>query len=244
MDGGVTRKPVRSRLPQQEARRRYLELGKQAVLDQIATDSRALDDKAIAVGPFARLDAAAVAALDGKTRGAVTNLFGSQASFQVETMALALSAGDWIERIDHPDPAGFEHADAWVDALFAAEAARGPRHGAQTEADYAALWALWLSAVPYGLWSERVSRPSLDEFGQWVGRLAELFGRALAHFGLVLRDGVTLDDLACGTATLIEGAWLSQCLTDRHPGGRDEPVDGLLRRSGRMLWHGAVRDRE
>ena len=62
---------------------------------------------AIAVGPFARLDANAVAAREGKTRGAITNLFGSQAAFQAETMALALNAGEWVERVEFPAPADF-----------------------------------------------------------------------------------------------------------------------------------------
>ena len=117
----------------------------------------------MAVGPFARLDANAVAAHDGKTRGAISNLFGSQAAFQAETMALALSAADWIERIEYPAPADFPTADAWLDAFLAGESARGPVHGGEPVVDYGTLWALWLSAVPYGLWSEQVSRPSMDE---------------------------------------------------------------------------------
>ena len=40
-----------------------------------------------------------VASREGKTRGAITNLFGSQASFQAATMALALYSRDWIEQI-------------------------------------------------------------------------------------------------------------------------------------------------
>ena len=75
--------------------------------------------QAIAVGPFARLDAGAVAAHDGKTRGSITNLFGSQAAFQAETMALALNAGAWIETIKYPAPRDYPDADAWVDAFFA-----------------------------------------------------------------------------------------------------------------------------
>jgi hypothetical protein len=65
-------------------------------LQQIQKDSKILDNQAIPVGPFARLDANAVAAQHGKTRGAITNLFGSQTAFQAETMALALSARDWV----------------------------------------------------------------------------------------------------------------------------------------------------
>ena len=97
----------RSTLPREEARRRYVEMGEIAVLEQVQRDARRFDEESIAVGPFARLDAAAVAALDGKTRGAVTNLFGSQAAFQAETMALALNTWEFIARIEYPDPAEF-----------------------------------------------------------------------------------------------------------------------------------------
>ena len=54
----------------------------------------ALDREQLAVGPFARLDAGRVAASDGKTRGAVNNLFGSQRALQIETMARVLDATD------------------------------------------------------------------------------------------------------------------------------------------------------
>ena len=55
--------------------------------------------------------------------------------------------------------------------------------------DYAALWALWLSAVPYGVWSERIREPSMEEHVQWMQRLEQDFGEAIEHFGRVLREG-------------------------------------------------------
>ena len=233
----------RSTLPRDAARRRYVEIGELAALEQIRHDSEALDERAIAVGPFARLDANAVAARDGKTRGAITNLFGSQAAFQAETMALALSAGDWIERAELPDPAAYDAAEDWVDALFAGESERGPRHDAEPVASYGFLWALWLSAMPYGLWSERVSGPSMDEHAQFVRKLEAAFERALERFGVTLRDGTTVNDLACASASLVEGVWLNQCLTDRHPFDDAEPIATVLRRGGRLLWRGATLDR-
>jgi len=102
-------------------------------------------------------------------------------------MARALDAGDWIERLEFPAPADSD-AGAWVEALFAAESARGPQRGARPKLDYAALWALWLSAVPYGLWSDRVSEPSMEEQAQWIERLEREFGAAIEHFGLRLRE--------------------------------------------------------
>lgn len=226
----------RSTLPTHEARRRYVELGVTTVLQQIAQDAR----REIVLGPFARLDANAVAALDGKTRGAITNLFGSQAAFQAETMALALSAGDWIERIEYPEPEEHATADEWVDAFFGAESARGPEHGGSPVVGYGTLWAVWLSSVPYGLWSEEVARPAMDEHVRLVRQLEGVFARALVRFGLSLREGTTLNDLAGAVASLVEGVWLNQCLTDRHPSDPSEPIATVLRRGGRLLWRGAV----
>jgi hypothetical protein len=231
----------RSALPKDEARRRYVEMGELAALEQIRRDAELLDRRSFAVGPFARLDANDVAARDGKTRGAITNLFGSQAAFQAETMALALSAADWIERLEYPAPGGFASLEHWVDAFLAAESARGPRHGAEPAVDYASLWVLWLSAVPYGLWSERVSRPSVDEHVVWLTLLRRVVGGVLEHFGAELREGVTLDDLVFGLATLVQGSWLDQCVSREHPLDPEQPVAEALRRSGRLLVAGAVR---
>jgi hypothetical protein len=236
-------KPGRSTLPKPEARQRYVEIGELVALEQIQRDSQRLDERAIAVGPFARLDAGAAAAHDGKTRGAITNLFGSQAAFQAETMGLALSAGYWNEKIKYPAPADFPTADAWVDAFFAGQSARGPLHGAKPAVNYAFLWALWLSAVPYGLWSEQISRSSMEEHVQWLERLEQVLEGALDHFGMTVREGTTVNDLTCAVASMIEGVWLNQCLTTRHPCDPSEPIATVLRRSGRLLWLGATKPR-
>ena len=230
----------RSTLPKPAARQRYVEMGELAALQQIRKDSRTLDAGSIPVGPFARLDAGAVAAQDGKTRGAITNLFGSQAAFQAETMALTLSAEGWVENVDFPTPAEFRTAEDWLDALLAGESARGPRHGSEPVVDYGFLWALWLSTVPYGLWSDRVREPSMDEHVQLLDRLEGVLKVALDHFGLRLRADTTLTDLACAIASTIEGVWLNQCLTTQHPTAPDEPIATVLRRAGRLLWRGAV----
>src|SRR5690349_12098362 len=102
----------RSALPKEAARRRYLEIGSLAALEQIRHDAEVLDAEAMAIGPFARLDAGAVAAREGKTRGAITNLFGSQAAYQAATMSMTLDAGDIAGLADWPDPAGFDTAGA------------------------------------------------------------------------------------------------------------------------------------
>ena len=215
-------------------------MGGLVVLEQIQKDSQLLGDKAIAVGPFARLDAEDVAARDGKTRGAITNLFGSQAAFQAETMALALDASEWVARIKFPAPADFADAEGWFDALLAGESARGPAHGTKPAVNDGVRWALWLGAQPYGIWSEVVAKPSMAEYVQTTGRLEDAIKGALDHFGLAMREGTSANDLACAVASLVEGTWLNQCLTKRHPCDRSEPVATLLRRSGLMLWRGAV----
>lgn len=231
---------ARSPLGRLEARHRYLEIAELVALQQIKTDSEALDIGSVAIGPFARLDANAVAAHDGKTRGAITNLFGSQAAFQAETMVMALRAADLIEQIDYPEPADYPNADEWVDAFFAGEAARGPAHGAEPAVSYAGLWALWLSTVPYGLWSDTIADPSLDESRLWMARLEATFQRAIEHFDVPLRSSTTIGDLACAVAGMIEGLWLNQCLTASHPTEPSEPIATAMRRSGWLLWCGAT----
>lgn len=232
--------PKRSTLPTDKARRRYVELGELAALEQIREDAGLIDAQKIAIGPFARLDAEKVAARDGKTRGAITNVFGSQAAFQQATMALALSATTLIEEIDYPQPEAFSDAEGWVQAFFLGQAARGPQHGAPPAMGYQAVWTLWLAVVPYGLWSRDVSRDSVAEFAEWSADLQQVFAGAMDRFGLRLRDGATLQALACASASLIEGAWLNQCLTAAHPTDPSRPVADALVDSGLLLWRGAV----
>ncbi|HZT21084.1 MAG TPA: hypothetical protein VFA23_16855 [Dongiaceae bacterium] len=239
----VKRVRARSTLPKPDARMRYINIGELEVLQQIRKDAKLLDDRLLAIGPFARLDAGAVAAHDGKTRGAITNLFGSQAAFQTETMARALSTPDWIQRIEYPAPGAFGTAEEWVDAFFIGQSARGPKHGAKPSVSYAFLWALWLGALPYGLWSKRISRPSMAEHRQWVRQLEDVFANAINHFALAMREGATVRDLANAAANLIEGVWLNQCLTGAHPCDAAQPIATALCRAGRMLWLGATKPR-
>ncbi len=227
-------------MPKDEARQRYVEIGEVVALEQIRKDSETLDLYSIAVGPFARLDANEVAARDGKTRGVISNLFGSQSAFQAATMALALHSRDWIAQIRYPDPGDYPEVDAWLDAFFTGESERGPMHGSQPIANYGSVWALWLSAVPYGMWSEKIRRPSMEEHVQWLEKLERVLEDALQRFGSSLREGVTVGDLACAFASMIEGVWLNQCMTTRHPSYPSEPIATSLRRSGRLLWLGAT----
>jgi hypothetical protein len=232
--------PSRSTLPKDEARQRYVEIGELVALEQIKKDSETLDHFSIAVGPFARLDANVVAAREGKTRGAITNLFGSQASFQAATMALALHSRDWIEQIQYPAPDDYPNVGGWLDAFFTAESERGPHMGADPSINYGSVWALWLSAVPYGLWSEEIRRPSMEEHTQWLEKLDQILQEAMRRFGSTLRKGVAVRDLASAFASLIEGVWLNQCMTANNPSDDSEPIAASLRRSGELLWVGAT----
>ena len=90
--------------------------------------------------------------------------------------------------------------------------------------NYGFLWALWLSAVPYGLWSEQISRPSMEEYVQWLQRLEEVIAGGARPLRHDLREGTTVNDLACAIASMIEGVWLNQCLTTRHPCDPSEPI--------------------
>ena len=219
-------------------------MGSLVALEQIQKDSQLLGEGTLAVGPFARLDAEAVAAHDGKTRGAITNLFGSQAAFQTAAMALALDAQEWVESIEFPAPQDFGDAEDWLDALLAAESARGPTHCVKPAAEHGLVWALWLSAVPYGIWSEEIARPSVAEYVQTVRKLEQVILNAFDRFELTVQPGTSINDLACAIVSLTEGVWLNQCLTKRHPCDKAEPVGTMLRRGGRMLWRGAVMPRK
>ena len=75
----------------------------------------------------------------------------------------------------------------------------------------------------------------MEEHEQWIERLERASSaRRSSTSACALREGVTLTDLAGAAASLIEGAWLNQCLTA--PPRRT----AFLRRSGRLLWEGAT----
>ena len=89
--------------------------------------------------------------------------------------------------------------------------------------------------VPYGLWSEKIAGPSMDEFGRRAAQIEAVFAEALAHFGLSPRAGSSLSDLARGAASLIEGVWLNQCLARAYLEDSDLPISETLVRAGSML---------
>ena len=79
---------------------------------------------------------------------------------------------------------------------------------------YGLSWALWLSQVPYGVWSEHIAEPSMHEFRHSAERLEAGGVRpALAHFALAMRAPWTTLDLAAAMNSLVEGLWLNQCLS-------------------------------
>ncbi len=238
----------RSLLPPDEARQRYIRAAESVLLRQIQSDARRLDEqddgRSMAVGPFAKLSAEDVAAdVDGKSRGAITNLFKSQRQFQLRAMALVLEDPE-ADIQAPPDPADYADATAWIDALAIAESARGPHHGMEPTPGYGLVWALWLSQVPYGVWSQRIAAPSMREFRQSAHRL-ETHGvsPALERFSLRVRSPWTSLQLATAMASVIEGVWLNQALTPEHPTQADHPAVEAMRIAVKMLWQGATEPR-
>lgn len=239
----------RSLLPPDEARQRYIRAAESVLLRQIRSDARRLDGQNdrqhVAVGPFATLSAEAVAAsTDGKSRGAITNLFKSQRQFQLQAMALVLEDPEADIQMP-PDPVGFPDATAWVDALAVAESARGPHHRMDPTPGYGLIWALWLSQVPYGVWSQRIASPSMREFRHSVARV-ETHGiiPALERFSLEVRPPWEVLDLATALASTIEGVWLNQALSADHPTRQQDPAVDAMRNALRMVWEGATRSKE
>lgn len=235
----------RSRLSHEEARRHYIQLAEKVILEQVKVDARRLDreedDRRVAVGPFARLSAEQVASQDeGRSRGAITNVFKSQRQFQLEAMALALE-DPGVDSIGPPDPRGFTEPEAWIDAVATAEHDRGPSHEAETLEGYAAGWVLWLGQVPYGIWSQSIAEPSMSEFRHSAERFErDAIRPALAHFGLETRPPWTPMDMATAMRSMIEGLWLNQCLTPEHPTSPGSPSVQGMRDSLRMIWQGAT----
>ena len=236
----------RSLLPPDEARKRYVRAAEAVILRQIQSDGRRLDQdddgQSVAVGPFAKLSAEEVAAsADGKSRGAITNLFKSQRQFQLQAMALVLEDPE-VDVKAPPDPAGFADASAWIDGLAIAESERGPHHGMEPTPGYGLIWALWLSQVPYGVWSERIAAPSMREFRHSADRLATLaIVPALARFSLEVRPPWDVNDVATAMASAREGVWLNQALTADHPTRQQAPTVDAMRNALRMIWDGATR---
>jgi hypothetical protein len=236
----------RSNLSPDEARRRYIQLAELALLEQIQVDARRLDREddgdRVAVGPFARLKADQVAAAaDGKSRGAITNLFKSQRQFQLQAMGLVLE-DPTVDATVMPDPRGFDDPGEWIEAVATAQSERGPLHEMTPEVEYGQNWILWLSQVPYGVWSPRIAEPSMREFRHSAERLEVRVVRpGLAHFGLEVRPPWTTLDLAAAMDSLIEGLWLNQCLSREHPTAQGAATAQAARNAVRMIWQGATR---
>jgi hypothetical protein len=242
----MTKPRNRSSLSREDARSRYLQLAETALLAKIRLDALRLDreddERRVAVGPFARLNAEEVAAsADGKSRGAITNLFKSQRQFQLEAMALVLDDPN-VDASVPPDPREFDEPREWIEAVATAESERGPLHGMEPEESYATSWVLWLSQVPYGVWSERIAAPSMREFRHSAERLErELVRPALERFGLEPRPPWTPLDVAGAFVSMREGLWLNQCLSREHSTRAGVDRAEAARTALTMLWQGATR---
>ena len=235
----------RSLLAPDEARQRYIRVAETVLLEQIQVDARRLDreddERRVAVGPFAKLNAEQVAAsAEGKSRGAITNLFKSQRQFQLQAMALVLEDPE-VDVFTPPDPREFSDPLEWIDAVAVAESARGPLHEMEPVVGYGLGWALWLSQVPYGIWSEHIAEPSMHEFRHSAESLErDGIVPALEHFSLEVRPPWTTGDLATALNSLVEGLWLNQCLSREHPTRAGAPAAEAAQAAFRMLWQGAT----
>jgi hypothetical protein len=220
-----------------------VEVFRQLQRDAVALDETMADDRAFAVGPFARLRADVVVDELGKTRGAITNVWGSQEAFRAAVMGVFLNdVSLGLEDVRYPHPADAAGLDEWIDAWAAVEIERGPRHGMEPESRYGLRWAAWLGLVPYGIWSSAVAAASTDEFTLGTERYADdVVGPALAHFGLTVAEPTTLTDLAVAVSTAIEGVWLNACMNTADPVGRDQPIEATLATTLRLLIRGATR---
>lgn len=155
-------------------------------------------------------------------------------------MALVLEDPN-VDAAVPPDPRAFDEPRAWIEAVASAESERGPLHGMEPAESYAMRWVLWLSQVPYGVWSERIATPSMREFRHSAERLeAELVRPALARFELEPRPPWTSLDIASAIVSLREGLWLNQCLSDDHSTRPGVDPAEAARTALTMLWQGAT----
>lgn len=236
----------RERLPRRDAEQAYLRAGELEVYRQLERDAAALDtalenDRAIAVGPFARLRADIVVDELGKTRGAINNLWGSQEGFRAAILATFLNDTTLgVDDVAYPEPSSCRDLDEWVARWAAAEVERGPRHGMDPENRYGLRWAAWLALVPYGIWSDRVAGPSMREYRESVGHSTSLLEAALDHFGVTIVAPTTLADLAVAATSAIEGFWLNSSLTTTDPVERDGTIVTALTTTLGLLIRGAT----
>jgi len=238
----------RERLARVDAEETYIRAGELEVFRQLQRDGAALDatladQRAFAVGPFARVRADVVVDELGKTRGAINNLWGSQEVFRAAVMGVFLNdAGLGAADVAYPEPASSASLDMWIEAWAGVEIERGPQHAMQPSSRYGLRWAAWLGLVPYGIWSERIAESSMDELRTGVERYAEqILGPALAHFGAELAEPTTIEDLAVAVHEAVEGTWLTSCLTADDPIGRSRPLSATLARTLQLLVRGATR---
>jgi len=237
----------RERLARVDAEETYIRAGELEVFRQLQRDGAALDatladNRAFAVGPFARVRADVVVDELGKTRGAINNLWGSQEAFRAAVMGVFLNDDSLgADDVTYPDPAAFASLDQWVAAWAAVEIERGPRHAMQPSNRYGLRWAAWLGLVPYGIWSDSIAETSMDELRSGVDRYAtQILGPALSHFGAELAEPTTIDDLAVAVHEAIEGTWLTSCLTGDDPIGRPNPLSTSLAKTLQLLLRGAT----
>jgi len=238
---------IRQRMPRDTAQQTYIRAGEMEVFRQLQRDATALDataadDRVLAVGPFGRLRTDSVVDGLGKTRGAINHLWGSQDAYRAAVMHVFLDDETLgLDEVEYPEPSAFDNVETWIAAWAAVEIERGPRHGMQPENRYGLRWATWLGLVRYGVWSDTIAAASMTEYRSSASRFAsDVLEPAFGHFGLDLRPGTTLDDVAVAVASSIEGVWLSASLSEHDPLGRSQTVRETLATTLLLIVRGAT----
>ena len=177
---------------------------------------------------------------DGKTRGAITNLFGSQAAYQVETMGMTLDARRDRRAGRLARPGRFRRCrGVGRGAVRRPVGARAEARGGARHVLCVALGALARHRALRPL--ERARRRAVD------GRVRPAGGAA--RDDLRGRPGALRADAPRGRGPggprlrrrQPDRGRLAQPVPDRrHPRVADAPISATLVRAGRMLWRGAV----
>ncbi len=166
--------PGRSTLSSRQARQRYVELAELAVLEQIQRDAETLDRESIAVGPFAaprRERGGGQGWQDPRRRSATCSGARRPSRPRRWRWPSPRATGSSTSSTRHP-------ATTRRPTPGSTPSSRPSRRVVRIAASIPTV-VLRLplgdlaQPVPYGLWSERIRQPSMEEHVQWLDRLED-----------------------------------------------------------------------
>jgi len=221
--------PKRERLPRKVAEARYLDTGLDLLLESVRDRAQQLDRALVAdgpdgsapdiPGPVADVTAHAVADQLGKTRGAITNIWGSQQQFHLALLKKLLTSTDNLGAI--PDRHETEELVDSIDDVASAvsvfadgELERGPRPDPDLDnLTNSQLWgSLFLTELayyPYAQWSARVRKLIHDGNENYLDQLVNNFYQpGLDGLGRREHPNLRYHDLARILYALTMGFWL------------------------------------